>query len=159
MFLLLGGLEIEFFSPQSLFILHIHNFAVQVTAQWSRLPREVMESPSLEIFMNHLGCNPVPLGRRCLNREVGPKGVFSKLTHSMNHISHARFLLLSLEPLSHQQGERKTFETLQISTTCCALFPQFCLQTVGFGMQLGCFGWFEFFEGCLFVYLYTERYF
>lgn len=108
MFLLLGGLEIEFFSPQGLFILYIPNFPVQVTAQWNRLPRGVMEPPSLEVFMNHLRCNPVPcaLGRPCLNREVGPKGVLSKLTHSMNHISHVRFLFLSLQSLSHQQGER-----------------------------------------------------
>ncbi|KAJ7424169.1 hypothetical protein BTVI_07460 [Pitangus sulphuratus] len=30
------------------------NFTVQVTEHWSRLAREVVESPSLEVFKNHL---------------------------------------------------------------------------------------------------------
>ncbi|KFV81702.1 hypothetical protein N308_15178, partial [Struthio camelus australis] len=29
-------------------------FPVRVTESWHRLPREVVESPSLEIFKNHL---------------------------------------------------------------------------------------------------------
>ena len=29
-------------------------FTVLVTEHWDRLPREVVESPSLEIFRNHL---------------------------------------------------------------------------------------------------------
>ncbi|KFV80689.1 hypothetical protein N308_11097, partial [Struthio camelus australis] len=30
------------------------NFTVRVTEHWNRLPREAVESPSLEIFQSHL---------------------------------------------------------------------------------------------------------
>ena len=36
-------------------------FTVRVTEHWHRLPREVVESPSLEIFKSHLG---TVLGKR-----------------------------------------------------------------------------------------------
>lgn len=123
---------------------------------------EKLQSPSLEILMNSLGSNPVhcALGSSCLNREVGPE-VFSKLTHSLNNINHAEFLFLSLQPLSHQQGERnRVLSNSWLSTTCCILLPQFSLPTVGFGMELGCFGWFEFFEGggvCVYVCVSLHR--
>ena len=32
-------------------------FTVRVMAHWNRLPREAVESPSLEIFMTHLDAN------------------------------------------------------------------------------------------------------
>lgn len=98
------------------------------------------------------------LGRPCLNREVGPK-VFSKLTHSVNHVSHARFLFLSLQPLSRQKGERN--RVLSSSSAqhnlLHTLTTVHSLHMVGFGMELGFFGWFEFFEGgvymCLCLYI------
>ena len=37
-----------------------HFFTVRVTEHWHRLPREVVESPSLEIFKSHLD---IMLGR------------------------------------------------------------------------------------------------
>lgn len=106
------------------------------------------------------GCSPVQctLGRPCLNWEDGPK-VFSKLTHFVNYISHARFLFPSLQPLSHQKGERN--RVLPDSSTqhnlLHALTTVHSLQMLGFGMELGFFDWFEFFEGgvhmCVCLYI------
>jgi len=33
----------------------MRNFTLSVTEHWNRLPREVVDSPSLEIFKTHLG--------------------------------------------------------------------------------------------------------
>ena len=38
-----------------------HFFTVRVTEQWRRLPREVVESPSLETFKTHLNMVLCPL--------------------------------------------------------------------------------------------------
>lgn len=136
---------------------------MQVTAQWNRLLREVTEFPSLEIFVNHLGCNPVQcaLGKPCLNREVGPK-VFSKLTHSVNRISHARFLFLSLEQLPHQQG--KGNRVLSNSSTQHNLLHtlttvQFADGGVWDGIKMVLLGLSFLKEVCVCVCLYTEGYF
>lgn len=130
MFLLSGGLEIQFFSLPSLFILH-NFFAVPVTAQLNRMPREVTESPLLEIFMNHLDavlCNvlwedPAWTGR--LDQR-------SFLSLPILWITLAMPDSCSF-PYNHcpvkKEREIEFFQTLQLSTTCCTLLPQFTVCT------------------------------
>ena len=47
-------------------------FAVRVTEQWNKLPREVVESPSVEAFKTHLDVFLCPCsGCACSRRGVG----------------------------------------------------------------------------------------
>ena len=61
-----------------------HFFAVRVTEHQHRLPREAVESPSLEIFKSYLD---MVLGKRSgqpsLSRGVGPPGIPANLNRSV----------------------------------------------------------------------------
>ncbi|PKU45308.1 hypothetical protein llap_4382 [Limosa lapponica baueri] len=46
-------------------------FMVRVTEPWNRLPREVVESPSLKIFKTHLGAVIMCYRQSCFGRGVG----------------------------------------------------------------------------------------
>lgn len=161
MFLLSGGLEIKFFSLPSLFILH-NFFAVPVTAQLNRMPREVMEFPSLEIFMNHLDavlCNvlwedPAWTGRLDQRSFLSLPILWITLampdscSFPYNHCPVKKERGKRNRVLSNSSAQHNLLHTL---TTVHSL------HMVGFGMELGFFGWFEFFEGgvymCLCLYI------